>query len=227
MKTWKSRSISLLAAGMAVAALALGGCAPAEPPTPASDTAAATPPAPAPPEQVVQTVVSPKKDRQALVVKAQEKYAVRLEGLPAPRFDEILDVRFTPDGLSLLYEGRRGDAWFVVVDGQEWSQDTQVVHGSIRLSPDHQRLALVGMHEGKWQAMVDGKPGDPYDFIFADTLNFAADSRRVGYLAVKDGKVVAVVNGTIAQRFDLLKEAKQFLAKELAAEADQDEEEEG
>ncbi len=224
MKLRRRRSRRLLAACLGVAALTLSACTPAEPPAPSESPPPAPAAVPSPPEQVIETVFSPQKDRQARVVKVQEKYAVRLEGLPAPEFDEIDSVRFTPDGRSLLYEGRRGETWFVVVDGQEWALETQVVHGSIRLSPDHRRLALVGRSEGKWQVMVDGKPGEPYEFIFADTLNFAADSRRVGYLAVKGGKVVAVVNGKIARQFDLLREAKQFLAEELAAE---DEEEEG
>ncbi len=160
--------------------------------------------------------MAPTGGRKAQVVKIKEKYAVRMDPLAAPEFDEIQNIRFSPDGASLIYEGRRGAAWFVVVDGREWALETQVVHGSIRLSPDHRRLALVGVSEGRWQAMVDGKPQAPYDFIYPDTLAFSPDSRRVGYLARQRETVVVVVDGYEVKAFGNLKEARNFLAQELA-----------
>jgi hypothetical protein len=211
MKILSPPRLDLLAACLGVAALALQACTSADPPR------EATAPDPASREQIIQTVASPQGDRQAQLIRRLGNFLIRSGEMDGPEFDEIMNLRFTPDGRSLLYEGRRGENWFAVVDGREWALRTQVVHGSLRLSPDRQRLALVGHHGDKWQVMVDGRPQGPFDFIFADSLSFSADSRRVGYLAVLNNRVVAVVNGQIVRHFEVLKEAGKALKDHLEA----------
>lgn len=197
----KTRKIAFLVLGSAALALVLPACQ--HPPEPARSEK--------PPEKVLRVVKAPKGGGVAEVIQRGERQLVRVEGLAGPEYEEITGLAFMTDGHQLVYEGRRGGRWFLVLDGKEWPMDAEVVHDSIRVSPDYRRLALLGHQDGKWQAMVDGRPHPPFQFIWAETLQFSPDSQHVGYLALDGNTLAVVVDGKVAQRFDILKKGKETL----------------
>lgn len=201
----KSGKIAFLVLGSTAMTLALSACqAPSEPARSEK-----------PPEKVLRVVQAPKGGGIAEIIQRGDGQAVKVDGATGPEYEEIAGLAFMTDGHHLVYEGRRGGKWFLILDGKEWPLDAEVVHDSIRVSPDYRRLALLGHQDGKWQAMVDGRPHPPFQFIWAETLQFSPDSKHVGYLALDGNTLAVVVDGKVAQRFDILKKGKETLASLL------------
>ncbi len=195
-----SGKITFLTLFSAAMTFGLAACqAPPEPARPAGS-----------PEKVLRVVRAPEGNHTAEVVQRGDRLMVRLDGVPGREYEEIAGLTFMAEG-HLAYEAKREGRRLLVLDGQEWPLDADVVHDSIRVSPDHRRLALLGYQGGQWQAMVDGRPHPPFQFIWAETLQFSPDSQHVGYLALEGDKLAVVVDGKVRRRLDILKEGKQDL----------------
>jgi WD40 repeat protein len=116
---------------------------------------------------------------------------------------------FSPDGKRFAYTGRRGQQWFVVVNGEPDLPVEGIVDHSLTFSPDSQRVAYaVAKLDTRCYIVVDGKPGPVYDSIggsqapglspasasgmhdyylggLSQGVLFSPDSRRLAYLATR------------------------------------------
>ncbi|MDW8105025.1 MAG: hypothetical protein RMK92_08435 [Armatimonadota bacterium] len=106
--------------------------------------------------------------------------------------DVCLDFGRSRDGKTFAYAVRRGDRWFLVVNGRE----TPVPRGEVRglvLSPDGTQLAYVAESGGKETVFVGGKPVGTYD---GAVLHFVSnDGSRLVYEVERQGQWFLVVNG--------------------------------
>jgi hypothetical protein len=106
-------------------------------------------------------------------------------------YEEAADLVYAADGRS-VFCARRGESWFVVVNGKEGPPFDRVVTPAF--SPDGKLLVYRARKDGKRLVVVadaDGKTvrqHPAYEQVFP--VLFAADGRSVAY-GVKDGRQLA------------------------------------
>jgi len=164
-------------------------------------------------------------DSQHMLVEGQVdgKALVFLDGKELGQYDEVEDLVYSDDGQQLAYTVRRGDEWFVVINGKPSKAYKRVWKSSLRFSPDGKRIGFIASNKNdwrKWVPVVDGKEGAKFDLgtpmvshpggVLAlnvpGTLVFSPDSKRVAYLAhsakpfrsvEKSGKDVTITEGSV------------------------------
>ncbi len=105
-----------------------------------------------------------------------------------PAVDELEALVYSSDGRSHAYVARRGERWFVVVNGKEGPPLDRVV--SPAFSPDGRFLVYRARQDGRRFVVVADLGGrtvrqhPPYQQVFP--VRFTADGRSVAY-GVKDG----------------------------------------
>jgi hypothetical protein len=125
---------------------------------------------------------------------------VVVDEVAGPEYDGIGQdsLRFSPDSRRLAYGARRGNAWCMVIDGQEQPEYDGLATPLV-FSPDSRRWAYVarrGHGPGtKDHVVVDGVEGQSYDGTTAGTPLFSPDSRRLAFGAARGDKMFAVVDG--------------------------------
>lgn len=107
-------------------------------------------------------------------------------------FDEAEGLVYSADGRSHAYAARKGDSWFVVVNGKEGPPLDRVVTPSF--SPAGDRVVYRARKDGRRFVVVAGtdartiRQHPPYDQVFP--VQFTADGKSVAY-GVKDGRQLA------------------------------------
>jgi len=102
--------------------------------------------------------------------------------------DEAADLVYSSDSSLYAYVARKGDAWFVVVNGKEGPAFDRVV--TPMFSPDGSRLVYRARQDGKRFVVVADANGKvirqhpAYEQVFP--VAFTADGKSVAY-GVKDG----------------------------------------
>jgi hypothetical protein len=107
----------------------------------------------------------------------------------------ILALKVSPDGRHIALVARKGNMFFIVVDGQAGPEHDNIAKGCPLFSPDSRRMAYVANKGKKWSVIVDGQAGPGYDAIVNGTPLFSPDGNRVTYAAMKGEKWVIVDNG--------------------------------
>lgn len=108
------------------------------------------------------------------------------------RYDDAEGLTYSPDGTMHAYAARRGERWFVVVNGKEGPPFDRVV--TPRFSPDGRRLVYRARQDGRrFVVMADTaaktvREHPRYEQVFP--LAFTSDGRSVAY-GVKDGRQLA------------------------------------
>lgn len=112
-------------------------------------------------------------------------------GTPRSRYEEAAELAYGEGGRS-AYCARRGESWFVVVNGKEGPPFDRVVTPSF--SPDGKHLAYRARKDGKRFVVVADTEGrtvrqhPEYEQVFP--VRFTADGRSIAY-GVKDGRQLA------------------------------------
>ena len=137
-------------------------------------------------------------------------FAIVLDGKEGKwyRADEISELTFSPDGMSLVYVVRQSLGSFGVVNGVE--QTTHHGVSDITFSPDSEHLAYVAvdLRQGVYEytVILDGVPGEAYRFIGSGIqdsdggLKFSPDSQRLAYVAVPGHLIRTLVLDGVAGR---------------------------
>ena len=82
----------------------------------------------------------------------------------------------SPDNMHVAYGARKGNKWFIVVDGQEGKQYDGIVEGTLVFSPDSKRVAYGAKMGKKWLVVIDGKEEKQYDGIVKGSIiKFGSD----------------------------------------------------
>ncbi len=105
-----------------------------------------------------------------------------------PKYDEAADLAYSKDSRFYAYAARRGDKWFIVVNGNEGPAFDRVI--SPVFSPDGEQLVYRARKDGKRFLVVSDTAGKTreqhpaYEMVFQPV--FSADGKSVVY-GVKDG----------------------------------------
>lgn len=117
-------------------------------------------------------------------------------GKPGQIYREITDFKLalSPSGSGHTYAAKKGDAWFMVVDGKEYGPYENV--GPPVYSPDNKHIAYEVQKKGKWQIAVDHTKFSPAYGSFFEKPYFNADSSRIAYVINGDetGKMRLVIS---------------------------------
>lgn len=139
-------------------------------------------------------VVRPdKKAVGILFVSPQNKYFLHQSFLPRtgknPKYDEAADLAYSKDSRSYTYAARRGDKWFIVVNGKEGPIFDRVV--APMFSPDGRSLVYRARKDDKRFVVVADAAGKTikqhpaYELVFQPV--FTTDGKSIAY-GVKDGR---------------------------------------
>jgi len=141
----------------------------------------------------------------AWVVRANEGFAVAIDGKAGPRFGQIGGIlnlvddvgwevcaEFSDDGHHVAYSGRRGKAWYAVIDGQIGPACDEVRLGENRVfGPRGSHYAYVARRGHKDTIIIDGQEGRAYDRT--STPRLSPEGSRVAYIAANAGEGEVVV----------------------------------
>jgi Tol biopolymer transport system component len=133
-----------------------------------------------------------------------EKSSLIVEGARGNKYDSIVPyngsgsggVVFSPDGKRIAQFARRGEHWFVVVDGKETNECDGVQWGSLTFSPDSKRLAYWAKQGNSWIAIIDGKEGKEFTSPTGETVAFRPDGKHTAIIFSPDSKHAAYVAGS-------------------------------
>ncbi len=118
-------------------------------------------------------------------------------------FDDVDDLVFGPDGLSVAYAAKRSGARFLVLDGKEAPLAEQLA-GPLVVRPDGRAVGALLASDGTVtfrQLFADG--GSPeVRYEEADGLTYAPDGRLHAYAARRGVTWSIVVNGKEGPPFD-------------------------
>jgi WD40 repeat protein len=116
-----------------------------------------------------------------------------------PEGVEVSDTFFPQaKGTSWACMGRRGDQWFVVLDGVALKPYDRV--GGSAFSPDGRRFAYVAHLGDDWFVVLDGVEQKVYDEC--SQLTFSPDGKRFAYAAVSGDHEFMVVDGAEQKPYD-------------------------
>jgi Tol biopolymer transport system component len=110
-------------------------------------------------------------------------------GATEPGYEEAEGLTYSGDGRSHAYAARKGESWFIVVNGKEGPPFDRVV--SPIFSPDGKLVVYRARKDGKRFVVVADSNGKivrlhpSYEQVFP--LRFTADGKSVAY-GVKDGR---------------------------------------
>ncbi|MBN1595169.1 PD40 domain-containing protein [candidate division FCPU426 bacterium] len=83
------------------------------------------------------------------------------------------------DGRHLAYPAQQGNAWFMVVDGEEQQACADILSPPF-FSPDSSRIAYIARQDGKELVVSGNRPGPGFDRI-TSLPHFDPDSRQMSY----------------------------------------------
>jgi len=111
----------------------------------------------------------------------------------------------SPDGRRVAYSARRGNWWYVIIDGVVVGGPYEGLGpGGVLFSPNSLRYAYVVKQGESWHAVVDGVDDRAFPTIAERSLSFSPDSAKVAYVgclrghragAAFVGEAATVVNG--------------------------------
>ena len=86
-----------------------------------------------------------------------------------------------------MYGARKGDRWFVVLDGKAFPQDGHDFVGYFAFSPDSRKFVYAAGKGNQQSVVVDGKAGPKYERLFKPAftdngIEYLAESDSVGWL---------------------------------------------
>ena len=88
--------------------------------------------------------------------KRDEGWAVMINGERySGDYQEVENVRFSPDGARLSFKAKQGNKWFFVVDGESGEAYDEV--DTIDFTLDGKRFAYRSKIAGKWAMVVGGQ----------------------------------------------------------------------
>lgn len=105
----------------------------------------------------------------------------------------ILAFKVSPDGRHLALVARKGNEFFIVVDGKAGPEHDNISKGLPVFSPDGKRIAYVANKGKKWSVIVDGQSGPKYDAVAAGALRFTPEGVAT-YLAIRHGVLIRVTS---------------------------------
>src|SRR3990172_5119865 len=142
--------------------------------------------------------------------KRDEGWAVMINGeRHSGDYQEVENIRFSPDGARLSFKAKQGDKSFLVVDGEPGEAYDEV--DTFDFTLDGKRFAYRFKIAGKWAMVVGGQSimqstgentgrGDVYDEL--GPPRFSDDGQRLAYRAKRNNKEMIVLDGDPGPAYD-------------------------
>jgi WD40 repeat protein len=140
----------------------------------------------------VPVLFSKKGDKVAYIIEENRKSSVVINGLTGKAYDQIDDLKISPDGDNVAYIVKDGEYYYVVENAKLSTPYDHI--DDLMYSPDGRILKYNAQKEKKEFVVMNGVEGDKYpgisDFIISP------DSKRYAYVALDDElKPYVVVDG--------------------------------
>jgi hypothetical protein len=130
-------------------------------------------------------------DRLAWVEENSGKRTVRLDGkMQGSAYDDVRHMAFGAG--HLMFFGKRGASWLLVVDGQEQSRAYEKV-SSIAFQPGGTSWAFTACEGNKCRLHVNGDERGP-EFEDFSYPQWSRDGKRLAWLGKRNGKWIAVLD---------------------------------
>jgi hypothetical protein len=108
-------------------------------------------------------------------------------------YDDVKMVTLSVDGQHLIFTGKHGGNWHVVIDGQEGATPYRSVD-SIFLSADGQRSIIIGKRDAKFYFLVNGQE-EAAAYEKVGTPMVSENKQHFVFLGTRAGKCYPVVDG--------------------------------
>jgi WD40 repeat protein len=134
---------------------------------------------------------SPNGERTAFAALVDGKARVVVDNNLGPEFEDTGKIVFSPDSKRTCYSHKRGDKWYIMMDGEEAGPYDEVSSDKW-FSPDSQKRAFWARKGNKYFMVVNDSE-KPIPGIAGMTV-FSSDSKRIAYLVSDEmGKKYHVV----------------------------------
>ena len=156
-------------------------------------------------DPVTAPIFSPDSQRTAYIGRDEKFRFVVLDAKPqVVMYDEVRaeSMAFSPDSKHFVFEARRGDRWFVVVNGQEGNSYLEVAHATFSL--DSRRLAYWAKTPAGWVMVKDGQEDTLVTAQQQAGLFFSPDSSKLAAIAHRAGRWHVVLDSRFAPGYDAI-----------------------
>ena len=153
-------------------------------------------------------VLSPDGNRLAYAIRTETGIAVVVDGKAGPWYDDVCQLRFSPDSQHIAYIGVMGrqpaDRNYILVVDAEGGPRYEDMDWSMPMvfSPEGSRVACRAKKSGKWLVLVNGQEGPLYDEIRFEHPVFSPDGKRLAYAARNGKEWFMVVDGQEGPPYD-------------------------
>ncbi len=160
------------------------------------------------------SIFNPELSHTACIHKEGDKKYVVVDGEQGEKYDEITDLKFSPDGKRYAYAAwtdAGSDRYMcVVLDGKEQKNYRWIMN--ITFSPDSKRLAYIAGLKGGWSqcVVVDGIEGKNILQVLEKNYNisppvFSSDSKHYGYVVEMGNEAWMVVDGIEGRHYNQIR----------------------
>ena len=119
------------------------------------------------------------------------KELIVLDGKRGDLYDNVLNLKFSPDGKYLAYVAKKEGNAFAVLDEKEGRPYNRVA--SLNFSPDAKKLAYVGYREERAFMVIDDEEKHEFEDIISFT--FSPDSKRLAFIVREQQGDFLVLDG--------------------------------
>jgi probable HAF family extracellular repeat protein len=109
----------------------------------------------------------------------------------------------SPDGKRHAFAARRGNGWFIVVDGVEMEERFDDIQ-HITFSPDSKRVAFTGVSRGLSKVVIDGDIVLRGRERILSRVEFSPNSARFAVPIVAEGKGAYIIDGEQQENYEVL-----------------------
>ncbi len=145
-------------------------------------------------------VFSPDGTRLAYAAMQGQLWAVMVDHLPGPKYEEIANVVFSPDSRRIAYAARQDGLWVINVDDHEGPAFGSI--GTPVFSPDSKHVAYSSVSDAGAQLLVDHRVIAQAEGFRRGQIVFSPDGRRVAFAARSGEQWAVAVDSTKGRLYD-------------------------
>jgi Tol biopolymer transport system component len=140
------------------------------------------------------------------------RWVVVTDGKAGAEYEQVDNIRFSPDGKHLAYKAKKDGKWMLVLDERPGPGCEELAPGFPIFSPDSSRIAYGLKEGGFWKVAVvslGDAPGlvETVGGVFdggVGLITFSPDGKRLAFGGKDAGRRMLVLDGKRGRSYDLL-----------------------